>query len=75
MAIAAKRNAYERLLCDLVSKGIRAGEFRAVDARMAALPILGTVNGTVVWYRPDGPRKAGEIAEAFADLLVGGLLR
>jgi hypothetical protein len=36
--------------------------------------MLGALNWTARWYRPDGPVPAAEIADAFADYLVRGLI-
>jgi AcrR family transcriptional regulator len=73
--IAARRDAYERIVRAAIARGVKAGELRRVDPKLATLAILGAVNGTVVWYRPDGPKTPAEIADAFADSLVGGLCR
>jgi AcrR family transcriptional regulator len=72
--IVAQRDAYEARLRRLIARGVRSGAFRPVDPKLAALAILGAVNGTVLWWRPEGPRRPREIASAFADTLVGGLL-
>jgi AcrR family transcriptional regulator len=71
--IARRRDAYERALRRLVEDGVRAGEFRPLDAKLATLAILGALNATVTWWRPEGPMSPAEIAEAFATTLVGGL--
>jgi AcrR family transcriptional regulator len=73
--VAAQRDAYERLLRGAIARGVRSGAFRAVDAKMAALALLGAMNGTVLWYRSGGPKRPEAIARAFADVLVGGLSR
>ena len=72
--VAAGRDAYERIVRGVVAAGVRSGVFRRVDPKLATLAILGALNGTVVWWRPEGPRQPREIADAFADQLVGGLL-
>jgi AcrR family transcriptional regulator len=73
--IARRRDAYERALRGLVADGVRRGEFRPVDEKLATLAILGAANATVTWWRPEGPAAPEAIAEAFATTLVGGLLR
>jgi hypothetical protein len=37
--------------------------------------MLGAVNWTARWYRPDGSQTVGEIAEALSTYLVRGLER
>ncbi|HEX6901001.1 MAG TPA: hypothetical protein VF789_14855 [Thermoanaerobaculia bacterium] len=39
-----------------------------------ALALLGAVNWTVKWFRPDGGKSAREIGRECAELLVRGLL-
>ena len=68
-----------------MAEGVATGEFRRVDARLAALTILANNEGAQNWYRPvDGRRLAGpedrqgyeplEIGEFLADLALRGLL-
>ena len=72
--ILPRRDLYENVIRDLVGVGVEAGIFRISDAKAAALAILGAVNWTVKWFRPDGPRTASAIGREFAELLVRGLL-
>ncbi len=72
--ILPQRDLYEGMVRGLVEGGIEAGVFRRVDAGTAARAILGAVNWTVKWYRPDGSRSAGAIGRDFAEHLVRGLL-
>src|SRR5687767_10191614 len=72
--IATHRDRYERIFRAEIARGSKDGSLRRVDAKLATLAILGAANGTVVWWRPDGPLRPAEIAAAFGDLLVGGLL-
>jgi hypothetical protein len=48
--------------------------FRRADPKVSALAILGAVNWTVKWFRPDGPKTAREIGREMAGLLARGLL-
>jgi len=76
----ALNDAVERL----VERGVAAGRFRPVDARLAALVVLSDDEGVQNWFRPiDGRRLAGgphgdypvdEIAEFVAELVLRGLL-
>jgi AcrR family transcriptional regulator len=66
--VIAKRDAYERAVRALVAKVARRK-----DASLVTRAMLGAVNWTARWYRPDGPRTPGEIAESLADYLVKGL--
>ena len=72
--ILAKRDAYESAIRDLIIQGIESGVFRPVDPRLAGLAVLSLSNWFYQWYSPAGPQSAEDIADAFADLLLAGLL-
>jgi AcrR family transcriptional regulator len=72
--LVAKRDRYEEGLRQLISSGERSGEFVRCEPALAARAILGALNWSARWFRPDGPLTAGEIAEQFADYLIRGLL-
>ena len=72
--ILARRAEYEEVFRQVIGEGVRAGVFRPADVKAAVLAILGAVNWTVKWFRPDGRKSAREIGELFADQLVRGLL-
>jgi AcrR family transcriptional regulator len=69
-----RRDEYERAFRDTLEEGIAAGVFRPVDPKVSALAILGAVNWTVKWFRPDGGKSAREIGREQAELLVRGVL-
>lgn len=68
-----KRDRYERALRALVAQGAARGEFAPCDAALVTRAMLGAVNWTARWFRPDGPKSADEVAAAIADYLVKGL--
>jgi AcrR family transcriptional regulator len=67
------RDQFERGVRRLIDTGIRSGEFRRCDARLAGFAILGAVNWIPKWYRPEGELSAAEIAEGFADQFMNSL--
>ena len=71
--IIAKRDAYEHAIRDLVAQGVGRGEFAPCDPALVTRAMLGAVNWTARWYRPDGTQSADEIACSLADYLVRGL--
>lgn len=73
--IQVKRDRYRALVEAVVARGIRDGELRAVDPRLATLALFGMCNWAYQWYRPDGPLSSRELAEVFFDLLFNGLRR
>jgi len=73
-ALRARRDAYERAFRELIEEGAAAGVFGPVDAALAARIVLGAVNWTVRWFKPEGGKSARQIGREAAALLVRGLL-
>ncbi len=72
-AHVANRDRYEEMFRDLFEEGVAAGVFAAQDPGIAVRAMLGMCNSVVRWYRPGGDRTPEEIAEQFADLILGGV--
>ena len=73
--VVSKRDAYERLVRDVLQEGIDAGRFRAADVKLTALALLGALNWTVVWWRPEGGRSLESVADEIARTYLEGLVR
>src|SRR5262249_40158992 len=73
-AALAGRDAYERAVQAIIDEGVAARVFRACDTKVTALALLGAMNWTVKWFRPEGSKSAAEIGADFAEVLVRGLL-
>jgi TetR/AcrR family transcriptional regulator len=71
--IVAKRDRYERAVRGIVADGVRRGAFGPCDSTLVTRALLGALNWTARWYRPDGPEPPAVVADTFADYLVGGL--
>jgi TetR/AcrR family transcriptional regulator, cholesterol catabolism regulator len=69
----AKRDRYEGAVRRIVASGIRDGTFAPCDAALVTRALLGALNWTARWYRPEGPAAPGAVAETYADYLVRGL--
>jgi len=72
--LVTKRDKYEEGVRNLISAGMRSGEFVHCDPALAVRAILGGLNWSVQWFSPEGPLTAAEIADRFADYLIRGLL-
>lgn len=71
--IVAKRDRYESAVRHIVAEGMRSGDFVPGDATLTTRAILGALNWTTRWYRPDGRLTPQAVADTFADYLVRGL--
>jgi AcrR family transcriptional regulator len=67
------RDACENVIRDLVSGGVAAGEFAAVDASLASRLWLGAVSSIRLWYRHDGSLSPDDIATFYADSMSRAL--
>ena len=72
--IVSRRDQYERGVRRLVAAGVASGEFAPCDVQMATRAMLGALNWTVRWFRPDGAQSPDEVGREFARYLVRGLL-
>jgi AcrR family transcriptional regulator len=73
LGISTKR--IREVLREILEQGRSEGLWREVPLSSAYVMIFGMVNWSVNWYRPDGPKTATELADDFADVLLGGLLK
>ncbi len=71
--IIVKRDQFERGMRQVIQDGLKNGEFRKVEPKLASLAILGAINWIGKWYRPDGNFKAADIGRMYSDLFVKGL--
>lgn len=72
-AIVRKRDRYERGLRRLITDGIASGELVAMDPAVIARAMLGAMNWTVTWFRPDGPASAAAVGDVISRFLVRGI--
>lgn len=73
--LLAKRDRYEDGVRQLIASGIRSGELIEGDPALATRAILGALNSSVLWFRPEGSLTATDIAGEFSDYLIRGLLK
>jgi hypothetical protein len=52
---------------------VRGREFAPCDPTLVTRALLGALNWTAQWYRPDGKTSSGAVRAAFADYLIRGL--
>jgi TetR/AcrR family transcriptional regulator len=73
--IITKRDRFDHGLRAIIQQGMDDGLFRPGDPKMIGFAIMGAVNWITKWFDPAGPATSNEIGAAFADYLVGGLLK
>ncbi len=69
------RDKFEALWREVVTEGVSARVFRCDDPALTTRAVLGILNWTLTWYRPDGPLAIDEIADHYSNLLLNGLLK
>lgn len=73
--IVAKRDQFDQGMRAVIQQGIDQGIFTPGDPKMISFAIVGAVNWITKWFDPAGPMRSDQIGDAFADYLVGGLIR
>jgi AcrR family transcriptional regulator len=70
-----RRDRFERLWRDLIQEGVESGVFHDTNPSMTARALLGVMNWTITWYRPDGLLSIRQISDHFTALFLDGLRR
>ena len=58
---------------DLVTEGMADGSIAACNPKLVSFAIAGAINWAGTWYKPSGELLPEQIAQAFAQILTGGL--
>ncbi|WP_052351813.1 TetR/AcrR family transcriptional regulator [Deinococcus pimensis] len=75
-AVAARRDAVERVFRDVVEEGVRTGAFHEdLNVKLTAVLALSGANWLPSWFRPQGRLTARDVADAYTDLLLRGAER
>jgi AcrR family transcriptional regulator len=69
-----RRDRFESLWRGIIQRGIEQGDFRPQDPRLATFALLGVLNWTITWFRPEGDFTPDQIANLYTDLFLHGLL-
>jgi AcrR family transcriptional regulator len=72
-AIVKKRDRYEHALRRLIAAGIRSGELVDLNPALVTRAMLGAMNWTVTWFRPEGADTAVAVGEVISRFLVRGI--
>lgn len=69
------RDKFESLWKDVINEGVQKRLFKCEDPGLAVRALLGQMNWTITWFRPEGGKTIEQIADNYSDLLLNGLLR
>jgi AcrR family transcriptional regulator len=73
-AYDASRRAVLKAVTGVIEDGIRGGRFRPVDARVAALGVIGMCNWVAWWFRPSRD-SIDAVSDQLADMAVAAVQR
>lgn len=73
--VIAKRDQFDQGMRAIIQQGMDQDTFRPGDPKMVAFAMMGAVNWIAKWFDPAGSATSDQIGDAFADYLVGGLLK
>jgi AcrR family transcriptional regulator len=73
--VVDKRQRYEDVFTEIFEAGVAAGSFsKQLDPKIAVLSMLGSLNWTAQWIKPDGRSRPEDIGNRLADAILWGLL-
>lgn len=68
-----RRDRFENLWRQIIDEGLEQGIFESENPGLAVKALMGVINWTIMWYRPDGALSAAEIADKSTDLFLNGI--
>ena len=69
-----RRDRYQQIFEDILRDGAQQGVFDVPDVKLATYALMAMCTGVAVWFRPDGRVTLEEVADAYADLFVHGVM-
>ena len=72
-AVDAQLKRYTDIFTSIIEEGIRIGQFRPLNLKIAAFSVLGMCNWLYRWYSKSGPLKPEEIADILSDIILVSL--
>lgn len=68
--VRSQRQAFEQILDDVLARGETDGSMTFADRRLSLLALLGMVNYTPQWVRPNGRLSSEEIAQGYCAMVL-----
>ncbi|MCZ2126705.1 MAG: TetR/AcrR family transcriptional regulator [Anaerolineales bacterium] len=69
------RDNFEDLWRNVLDEGVAKKIFALSDTSLTVRAVMGALNWTLTWYRPDGEKSIEEIADEYSDFILKGMLR
>ena len=69
--VRSQRKAFEKILDEVLARGEADGSMTFADRRLSLLALLGMVNYTPQWVRPQGRLSPTEIAAGYCAMVLG----
>lgn len=70
---ADTRRSFHSLVQTIIEEGVKGGEFRSVDPRVATFMALGAINWVAWWYRPELGISVEQLADELVELILVGI--
>lgn len=70
-----QRDTFEALWRDVLNEGVRTKIFDLKDTGLAVRALMGVMNWTITWYRPEGDKSIDQIADEYAEFVLKGMLK
>lgn len=67
------RDRFEKIWRDLIQQGVRDGSFQCENIPLTVRGLMGVMNWTITWYRPDGKLSIEQISDHFANVVLSGI--
>jgi AcrR family transcriptional regulator len=69
------RDRFEALWRGVLEDGIHTGLFNCSNPALVVRALMGILNWTLTWYRPDGALTIEQIADQYTAMLLNGLMK
>lgn len=72
-AVDTQLKRYTDIFASIIEEGMRIGQFRPLNLKIAAFSVLGMCNWLYRWYSRSGPLRPEEIADILSDIILVSL--
>jgi AcrR family transcriptional regulator len=72
--IVEYRDIYDRILRTVIQRGVDAGEFREIDAKLVGFMVSSMITRSRTWFHPKKGVTVGELADFIIDFTCRGIM-